>query len=940
MSKTKKQVLVWLAAAVLVCMVGFFAAARQPLPAMAAERAPETNFAAGKKLTFYSSTPDASKLESVEDDALGTVNKATFSSAADIAYVTFDLYENGVAPKLPRIMNFATGALEFRLKYRSEQVVSEPNPSADPRAGGIAMYATALGVMNADGTAAAVPEMELWDWTALSEGGNVMCHVIDADQSEWTELIYRFELQSDKYFKQLRLNLQSTFGATGTVYFTDFVLTYTKSGEEIEQAARDIVGTDATQSFVDKWALENGITKSYDETVRYNSNVNGSLKLVSASTAADMNAFLVLSDKDFKYNTSYTVTFYLKGDNLAYGDWPSGGWPLGIDVYNRYFYRDDPTVDPVYMGELLNAPFMKNGETVVTPKAFDAIEAGNGGMPSNKLQSFDWVKVQYTINPWVIWSNHNKADGGLHGEYFVYLGLRVFYTSGNIWLDDMSIVPSGCQIPVYVSQEPTMGMVGQLPAVANRNSELSIPKVSAKDKNNNDISSSAKVTVTDPDGTKVLDNVSAAAANLLTPSKKGEYTVKYSVVDGDGVPASQEYKFRVDEVRVIRADVALQGVRSRNYEVAEPTVYESDGKTVVGDAEVNVIVKSPSGTEMWNDSYDSFFGVSVTPGAVGDHLLIYEYTYEKDGEEMTVSTTYVINITINPLDIGQGDYRDNYVPGGHFEDITSSDQLISSTEIRYYPDDATKVTVNLKTDGGHSGNNYMQVDYKSCVPEVASWFYMIDLTQRPVVKDNRTKYKLQFYVRNTGTATAAGEDDEFLVRIELKKDTVTAGVPSALFTDIAFTVEQINRMTDWTLVELEWISFDDAFVFGDADLPSAEGGPSYHRMTEEATYDVYTCLAFGFYGAGDVRATLDFDDITFVKEGDPTPDYKAEYGGEGPVAPQPGQAQVRLRMPERHRRSRRVDRLRRHGAARGAVSGGENRGFADEKEKGIAYLVG
>lgn len=873
-SKAKNYLFALFAAVLMLCMLGA-AICWRPQALAETETAKVVNYAEGQPLNFFTPTPEQSKLERVQDETMGEVNKVTFSGASDLAYVIFDMYKANFAPTFARISNFTTGVLEFRLKYRAENIVPEANPNTDPRAGGISMYVAGIGVMDSAGNDQTPGEIELWDWSALPGGGNVMCQVIREDNSEWTELVYRFELQSDKYFKQLRLNLQSTFGATGTVYFTDFVLTDSMSGELIPEAHRDIVGTDTDQAFVDRWNVENGLQKAYDEGVRYHSNSNGSLRLTSDNTGADMNAFLVLSNQDFLYNTSYTVTFYLKGENLNYGEW--AGWPLGINVYNRYFYRDDPAGDPVYMGELFSEPYMKSGDAVITPKCFDAIEAGNQGMPSNTLQNFDWIKVQYTINPWKIWTHSNQADGTPHPEYFVYLGLRIYYTSGTVWVDDVSIVPSGCQIPVYVSQEPTMSVVGQLPEVTALNAELNIPKVSALDKNNQDISNSAKVTVTAPDGTKLLDGADASVENPVIPTQKGTYTVVYTATDGEGVQATLEQSFEVDEVRLIRADVEPEGTRSRNYEIAAPTVYEPDGVTVVEDAEVNVVVKSPSGTVMWDDLYDSFFGVAVTPSAVGDHLLTYEYTYEKDGEPLTITATYVFTVKINPLDIGQGDYDDIYVPGGHFEDVTTTGQLISDTQISYYPDDATKVVVNLKTDGGYSGNNYMQVEYKTGTPEASSWFYMIDLTQRPVLKDNETNYTLQFWMRCASPATAASDADQFVLRIELKKDTVTQGISSCLFTDIYFTAEQVNAMTDWTLVQLEWTSFDDAFVFGDAELPSGEGVPVYHRPETELNYDTYTCIAIGFFASGDIQGVLDFDDISFVKEGDEIPDYKSEY---------------------------------------------------------------
>lgn len=882
-SKTKTSLFAVLAVLLMLCMVGAVMSQR-PRALAENETAAVINYAAGKDLIFYTPTPETSALERVQDETMGEVNKVTFSSASDIAYVLFDMYKPDSIPSFSRITNFGTGVLEFRLKYKAENIVPEANLSGDPRSGGISMYVSGLGMMDAEGNAANPSEIEFWDWRALPEGGNVMCQVIKSDSSEWTELVYQFELQADKHFKQLRLNLQSTFGATGTVYFTDFELTDSMTGELIPTAERDVIGTDTDQAFVDRWYTEGGLTKAYDENVRYHSNVNGSLKLTSDNIGSDMNAFLVLSNQDFVYNTSYTVTFYIKGENLSYGDW--AGWPLGINVYNRYFYRDNPQGDPVYLGELLNEPYMKSGDTLLTPKAFDAIEAGNKGMPSNTLQNFDWIKVQYTINPWVIWTHSTMEDGSLHPEYFVYLGLRIYFTSGNIWVDDVSIVPSGCQLPVYVSQEPTMSIVGQLPEITALNGEMNIPKVTAYDKNNQNISSSAKVTVTAPDGSKILENADASVVNKLVPDQKGTYHVSYLVEDAYGVSASLEQSFTVDEVRMIRADVEPEGIRSRNYEIAQPTVYEPDGSTVVEDAEVNVVVKSPSGTVMWDDLYDTFFGVAVTPSTTGDHILTYEYTYEKDGQPVVITATYVFEVKINPLDIGQGDYDDNYVPGGHFEDVTTTAQLVSDTQISYYPDDATKVVVNLKTDGGYSGNNYMQVEYKTGTPEASSWFYMIDLTKRPVLKDNQTKYVLQFYIRCSVPVTAATENDQFVLRIELKKDTVTQGISSCLYTDIYFTADQINAMTDWTLVQLEWISLDDAFVFGDAELPSGENLPVYHRPEGSLSYDTYTCVAFGFFASGDIQGVLDFDDITFVKEGDEVPDYKSEYENKEPAPPE------------------------------------------------------
>lgn len=919
MTKIRKKGLTVLLSAVLFlgafCAVGIFAPGRKYVRAEA-ETAPVLNLLEGVSVSSWGSAGFA--LTKVNDSEKGSVNRGVYAAQSDVAFIDFAPYQNSMLPKGSRSASFragtfGAGAYEFSLWYKAEDVTPDA-VTADPRSGGISMYVAAKGVTNIDGTVyanAPAGNMELWDWRGLEGGGNVMCHVIKEAQAAWTKLSYCFEIPADMAYQALSLQLQSTFGATGTVTFTDFSLTYLQKGakdfdgNDLTAAQKDIIGSDMTQEQVDKWyamshGAAEGVTKSYDTAERYNSKSNGSLKLEWKAAnlgSGDGRAFLVLSKDQFSLNTAYTVTFYIKGANLAYDStWPGGGWPLGINSFIEYYYRDNPSDNPAIVADVFTAPHMKSfpDGTAVNAKGFFSMLPGEGSMPERN-DGFAWTKVQYTFNPWAMWSNMLKDDGTAHGEYFVYLGFRVFHTSGNMWIDDMSIVPQGCEIPSYTSAEPNMNLIGTMPEFANKDSELTLPKAVATDKSGKDISADIKLMVTAPNQSVILDKVAGNTEQKFTPSQTGEYSVVYAVADSEGTDASLDYKITVKPVPEIRLDnPELTGIRNRNYTVAEPAVYGADGNQITA-AKVLITVKDPLGNILQNFErveYDSFFGTSFTPTQVGEYVVLYEYEHQDGADKIWISKSLVVKIAINPLDIGVGDYRDIYVEGAHFENITSASQLVSDIGMSYYPADANKVTLDLKTDGGYSGDNYLQVAYKqSANNEATSWFYLIDLTQKPVVKDNATVYNLRFYLRcKNADAVAGTEGAKFLIRIELKKDSVSQGVPSCYFIDKYFTIDEVNAMTDWTEINLEWISYSDEFIMGDDAFLGKTPGVTESRA--EVTYENYTSAAIGFFSLGDAKATLDFDDITFVKGGDTIPDYKAEFddSGENPNPdPDPGE---------------------------------------------------
>ncbi len=853
------------------------------------ETAPVVNLAAGAN-SHWGFEEGNFTANAGTDSEHGVYSEAEYGETYATTFKDVALYANNAMPAYSRTATFAKGAYEFSFWYKAEDIdlSTEKDSGGDPRGGGIAAWAHTKNSLNIDGTDADV--FTLWDWRQKPGGGNYMCYVISEDADTWTYVSYQFE-RGDMFLGAVTFDIANVVAATGKLKITDITLRYLQQGETdfngtpLTAAQKDLIGSDTNESVVERFAVEGaGITKSYDETVRFNSSSNGSVKIESSSTALDQRAFIRFNQDQF-FNTNYLVTFYIKTDNLMF-DSAWSGWPLGINVYDRMFYRDGAEAGhPVGVGDgenISGLAFAKDypSKSSVMLKGFVGILPGEAGLPE-RVSASDWHKVQYLINPWTIWSNVLKADGSAYPEYFLDIGLRIFNTSGTIWLDDLSVVPQGGFVPSYTATEPQLSVQGSLPSVQAEGQLLTLPRATARDGRNNDISGDITLTVTDPDGVNVLDAVEGDSAQSFTPDKAGAYTVTYRV-EASGVPSTKEFTINVGEFRAITLEnVIADGTRNTNFSVAAPTVVEPDGTTAVTDASVKVYKTSPLGTKTLVGTYDSFFGTSFTPDVAGKWLVTYEYEYTSDSESYTIIRLYEVNVVISPLDIGKGDYDGIYLEGWHFEEVASDSELITDLGIRYWPGDTSVVSMSVKRDGGHSGNNYMRVDYKEA-QSVVNFFVLVDLKATPMVKDDVTTYTLGMYIRMASPIEASGDEDAFVLFQIMLKETISTE-PYALIIRKQFTIEEVNAMTDWTRIELTFTSYSDETLFGDDFTANADAGEIANPAP--VNFSIYTGL-FAELTLVNATGAIDVDDGFIVKEGDEEPDYVTEFEN-GTVDPDP-----------------------------------------------------
>lgn len=286
-----------------------------------------------------------------------------------------------------------------------------------------------------------------------------------------------------------------------------------------------------------------GDAYSIDVTTSYKNSEGASLKYTpQANNTGGVNFYITIPIDSFA-NDLYHFSFMVKGKNASTNNGTPAQYPYGI--YAFPWLRTDGGGDTRIPERLT----YKTDDSEYSYRPFlNCIYANGGVIVTEETRDFDWKEVSFTFNPHAFVSEALGIDGKTYSYDKIVDMALIIYTEaiqGEYWFDSFKLYRDGTDVPDYTND---FSLTAEQVKNWFYNEEVVLPAPYATsligDKNV-DISNEVTLTVIEPDGNVLINDLLATETNrMFTTNKYGFYRVVFKV-SSEGRERTLQYEFKV-----------------------------------------------------------------------------------------------------------------------------------------------------------------------------------------------------------------------------------------------------------------------------------------------------------------------------------------------------------------------------------------------------------